>query len=428
MKKTPFQIYDLRKRHAVEKNSLAPYACLSKSAGKTRVYAEPEHGYRTPFQRDRDRIIHSRAFRRLKHKRQVFLTNVGDHYRTRLTHTMEVSQLARTIARALGLNEDLTEAIAIGHDLGHTPFGHLGEVLLNEILQGKHKDRAGFPNQDLGGFKHNYQSLRVLDVLETKYAFPGLNLTGPVREGILKHTRLKRKQIDYPGFIYDGLHFEIDHAVTLEGQIVAMADELAQRTHDLEDGIRAELVDIEDIRRLEIVLIVEEKLRLKSDLPSNREYYQNRIVNGLIDLLVTDLIQNTIKKIEVFCVAEKRFEYFDSMLVSFSKAIDSQQKQLNKFIYQYIIGAPAVNESNEDFRSVLFGLYTAYIHFPELLIEHDDRNYTNNGGRLMAPRMICDHIAGMTDNFALTEYKRLHRMDRIKEAFGGELFEVAWMQ
>lgn len=428
MKKSLFHIYDLRKRHLVEKNSLAPYACLSKSVDKTRVYVEPAHDYRTSFQRDRDRIIHSRAFRRLKHKRQVFLTNVGDHYRTRLTHTMEVSQLAKTMARALGLNEDLTEAIAIGHDLGHTPFGHLGEVLLNEILLGKHKDRTGFPNRNLGGFKHNYQSLRILDLLESKYALPGLNLTGPVREGILKHTRLKRKQIDYPDFIFDGLHFENDYALTIEGQIVAMADEVAQRTHDLEDGIRAGLVDIEDIRRLDIVLIAEEKLNLKPHLPSNREYYRNRIVNGLIDFLVTELIQNTLKNIEAFCVTENRFEQFDKMLVSFSKSIDTLQKQLNKFIYKYIIDVPAVNETNESFRNILLALYSVYIHFPELLIEHDDTNYTNYDTHSVHPRAICDHIAGMTDNFALTEYKRLHRMDRIKEAFDEELFEVGWMQ
>ncbi|MFQ5631131.1 MAG: deoxyguanosinetriphosphate triphosphohydrolase family protein, partial [bacterium] len=334
----------------------------------------------------------------------------------------------RTIARALGLNEDLTEAIAIGHDLGHTPFGHLGEVLLDEILQGKHRARAGFPNRKLGGFKHNYQSLRILDRLELKYVFPGLNLTGPVREGIWKHTQLKRKRIRYPDFTYDGLFFEIDHALTLEGQVVAMADEVAQRTHDLEDGIRAGLVEIEDIRRLDIVLLVEKKLKLKSIASENRELYQNRIVNGLIDLLVTDLIENTLSQIEVFCEQEKRTEHFDSMLVCFSKSIDLLQKHLNKFIYRFIIDVSAVNETDDTFRNVLLGLYSAYAHFPELLIEHNISGFQENGNRGNEPRAICDHIAGMTDNFALAEYKRLYNLNLIKEEFDYDPFEVAWMQ
>ncbi|MGH7449833.1 MAG: dGTP triphosphohydrolase, partial [bacterium] len=256
--------------HNIESHWLAPYACSSVGAHATRRFAENEHKYRTAFQRDRDRIIHSRAFRRLKHKRQVFLITEGDHFRTRLTHTLEVAQISRTMARALGLNEDLVEAIALGHDLGHTPFGHLGETVLNEILQG-YDTLEGLLDPDLalqssegksgfGGFKHNYQSLRVVDVLEQKYEVAGLNLTAPVREGILKHTRLKRGQYEYPSFDVEALAFELDMATTLEGQIVAIADEVAQRTHDLEDGLRAGLVEVEEVRRLEIVQQVEARL------------------------------------------------------------------------------------------------------------------------------------------------------------------------
>ena len=427
MKTNSLKLFDLQKQFAIERCRFASYASFSEDADQTRIHEEPPHLYRTPYQRDRDRIIHSRAFRRLKHKRQVFVTNICDHYRTRLTHTMEVSQLARTIARALGLNDDLAEAIAVGHDLGHTPFGHLGEVLLNEILQGKHRSRVGFPNVNLGGFKHNYQSLRVLDLLEAKYAFPGLNLTAPVREGILKHTQLKKKHISYPDFIYQGLHFDVGYARTLEGQVVEMADEIAQRTHDLEDGIRAGLVDVEDIRQMEIILLVEERLGLKAIAHNGNELYQNRIINGLVDYLVTDLLETTLLHIEQ---AEQHDSShpIDGMLVTFSKPTDALQKQLNKFIYKYIIEVPAVNEHEDLFRNVLLGLYSAYIHFPEVLAQHHVGNYKNSNDKTISPRTICDHIAGMTDNFALTEYQRLHRLKLIREAFDFDLHQFAWMQ
>ena len=237
----------------LEIDTLAAYATKSHGANATRIHGEDEHSYRTAIQRDRDRIIHSRAFRRLKHKQQVFLISEGDHYRTRLTHTLEVAQLARTMANALGLNEILVEAIALGHDLGHTPFGHVGEVVLNDILSGIDNLDGELLRKNRGGFKHNYQSLRVLDKIEKKYQFDGLNLTSFVREGILKHTRLLREKYSYPEFRYEGLNFEIDSATTLEGQVVAICDEIAQRTHDLEDGIRAALVEIEKIRKLKIV-------------------------------------------------------------------------------------------------------------------------------------------------------------------------------
>lgn len=428
MKETKFLFYDSQQQYAGERYRFAPFASFSEQADRTRIHDEPPHRYRTAFQRDRDRIIHSRAFRRLKHKRQVFVTNVGDHYRTRLTHTMEVSQLARTIARALGLNEDLTEAIAVGHDLGHAPFGHLGEVLLNEILQGKHRARAGFPNKNLGGFKHNYQSLRVLDLLESKYAFPGLNLTAPVREGILKHTQMKKKYISYPDFQFQGLNIEFGYAQTLEGQVVEMADEIAQRTHDLEDGIRAHLVDVADIRQLEIVLLVENKLGLKAIAENGNELYQNRIINGLIDFLVTDLLESTLKNLEAYAETQQDWQQINRMLVSFSKPVDVLQRQLNKFIFKHIIEVPEVSDLDDIFRNVLLGLYSAFIHFPEMLTEHHIGNYKNSNEQVISPRTICDHIAGMTDHFALTEYQRLSRMDLIKEAFDFDVQEIVWMQ
>ncbi|RQV97711.1 dNTP triphosphohydrolase, partial [bacterium] len=258
-----FKIRDRKFYEELEDKYLAPYAARSKAAHQTRIHPEKEHPYRTAFQRDRDRIVHSRSFRRLKHKQQVFLISEGDHYRTRITHTMEVSQLSRTLAKALGLNEELVEAIALGHDLGHTPFGHIGEVVLNDILSGKDNLEGVLEGKNLGGFKHNYQGVRVVDLLEKKYEFDGLNLTSPVREGILKHTRLYRARYSYPNFYYDGLHFDLDNATTLEGQVVAISDEIAQRTHDLEDGVRAGLAELEQILELDIIKIVEQKYKLK---------------------------------------------------------------------------------------------------------------------------------------------------------------------
>ena len=428
MQKIQFKVCSREDRHRLEQRSLAPFAKQSDAAYGSRRYAEPEHAYRTAFQRDRDRIIHSRAFRRLKHKRQVFLTNTGDHYRTRLTHTMEVSQIGRTIARALGLNEDLTEAIALGHDLGHTPFGHLGEIILNDILQGKYADRDGFPRCSCGGFKHNYQSLRVVDCLELKYEFPGLNLTAPVREGILKHTGLKRGTIRYPDLDLSDLHFDHDHAFTLEAQAVAIADEVAQRTHDLEDGIRAGLVDIEAVRELEIVGMAEKSLGMGAPQGSDSHLYRNRLINGLINLLVSDIIETTLKKLESFSERKQRLADFDEFLAGFSKGIDPLQKKLNKFIYERIIYQEIVRRADEQAKAVLLGLFLAYSFRPELL--PDDAHHFRSQGEDEAAlaRTICDHIAGMTDNFAVSELRRFVRKGVLADDIRTDLLQMEWMQ
>ena len=241
--------YDKKALEAQEDARLAVYA--SRASRAVRRYPLAEEGktydYRTEYQRDRDRIIHSRAFRRLKHKTQVFIPFEGDHYRTRLTHTLEVTQIARTVARALGLNEDLAEACALGHDLGHTPFGHSGEKVLNRILTGA---EPSFPldaklAEQVGAFKHNYQAVRVVDVLEKRYEHPGLNLTNDTREGILKHTTWRR---DFPFPDVDAEGLNLSSGGHLEGQAVAWADEYAQQAHDLEDGLK--LVDFEKVLAL----------------------------------------------------------------------------------------------------------------------------------------------------------------------------------
>jgi dGTPase len=298
---------ELRDRAELERREAESLAFFAvRSAAATRRLAIPDEGrhfdYRTAFQRDRDRIIHSRAFRRLKHKTQVYVPYTGDHPRTRLTHTLEVGQIARTISRALGLNEDLTEAIALAHDIGHTAFGHSGERALKAELEGRDTE-CRLPEAlvaEVGTFKHNYQSIRVVDLLEHRYEHPGLNLTDQVREGILKHTSYR------PGFPFplpttDGLRLE--HACHLEGQAVALADEIAQQTHDLEDGLYADAVSLEEVERLSAARAVIEKAGDAYSTEHSRWKKAAQLQRGLIHMFVTDAIQTTARNLGQFCEA-----------------------------------------------------------------------------------------------------------------------------
>ena len=422
----------LRDREGLEQQedrTLAPFATLSKGANRTRLRPEAEHRYRTAFQRDRDRIIHSRAFRRLKHKRQVFLTQSGDHYRTRITHTMEVSQLSRTMARVLGLNEDLTEAIALGHDLGHTPFGHIGEVVLHKIMRGKDDLDGVLPGTDFGGFKHNYQSVRVVDKLEMKYDQPGLNLTAPVREGILKHTRLARKAVRYPHFDLSGLHYELNFATSLEGQVVAICDEIAQRTHDLEDGLRAQFVPLEEIRRVRLVRQVEEQNGLEPLLSENPFLYRNLMIRALIEALVSDVLSETARRLEDYVSRKGMRREFDEEIVAFSREMDPLQAELDEFIDREIIYTASIYRADDHAVSLLRLLFKRYVEDPSLLPDYLLHRLEVDGAPLSVERLsrgpeaerlkqrlrndaafvraVCDHIAGMTDNFALAEQERL---------------------
>lgn len=418
---------------ALEEQALAPYANKSRDKHLTRQFKEDEHPYRTAYQRDRDRIIHSRAFRRLKHKRQVFLTTESDHYRTRITHTLEVAQLAGTMARALGLNEDLVEAIALGHDLGHTPFGHLGEVILNEIMTGKRLFREQKGVRNFGGFKHNYQSVRVVDELERKYAFKGLNLTAPVREGLLKHTSLKRGKFAFPDFRYEGLDFERDVCLTIEGQVVAICDEIAQRTHDLEDGLKAGLVSIDRARELSIVKKIDRELDIGEVAGRDPDLYHNLFIRGLINLFVDDVLKVSLINLSDFAKRKDRLSEFDEELVHFSKNLDPLQKELNKFIYKEIIHYSRVKWSDELGEKLLFRLFEAYYLYPEILPDYLLENELNiqpctlaDGSeektKLVARlrqdpgffRTVCDYVAGMTDHYALREAERLAQMDKFK--------------
>ncbi|MCA9734748.1 MAG: dNTP triphosphohydrolase [Deferribacteres bacterium] len=415
-------------RYQIEQAGFSEYAFDGRLAENLRRYQIKSHRYRTALQRDRDRILHSRTFRRLKHKRQVFFINVGDHYRTRITHTIEVAQLSRTIARAMCLNEDLAEAIAFGHDVGHTPFGHLGEVVLSDIMYGNHGDKCGFPQENYGGFKHNYQSLRVLDQLEQKYSYPGLNLSAPVREGILKHTRLKKNVISYPDFNNGDLFFEQEFSSTLEGQIVAVADEIAQRTHDLEDGLRANFVSIDKIQHLDIVQHLEKDTDIDLKLLNDSYQYRNFLITNLIEFLVTDVIENSLRTLQNY--SEKGGEHYPitEHIIDFSTDVLPLQLQLNKFIYQHIIFVPEVQSADEQIKNLVLALFDIYSNDPNELPESTRQKVGFAQSEAARFRIICDHIAGMTDNYAVEQFQKLRAKSQLIPEININVIQPVWIK
>ncbi|MBI4335993.1 MAG: deoxyguanosinetriphosphate triphosphohydrolase [Candidatus Omnitrophica bacterium] len=367
--------------------SLATYAMKS-SASRGRAYKEEEHAYRSAYQRDRDRIIHSTAFRRLEYKTQVFVNHEGDYYRTRLTHTLEVAQIARSIARALRLNEDLVEAIALAHDLGHTPFGHAGERALRELMR------------DHGGFDHNMQGLRVVDMLEEKYPdFPGLNLTWEVREAICKHVTA------YDNPVFSNVkEFEPNLKPTLEAQVVDVSDEIAYDNHDIDDGITSGLLKEEGLCK-DVPIWSQISNRIKMDhaklTPQIRKYL---IVRSLINMQVTDLIENSLKNLKknaVKNVADARRSKI--RLIAFSAPIVKKRlplrDYLQKNLYQHY-RVVRMSDKAVRFISDLFGLYVSK---PEELPPTSHGRIKKDG----VHRAVCDYIAGMTDRYALDEYKKL---------------------
>ncbi|HQR45955.1 MAG TPA: dNTP triphosphohydrolase [Thermoanaerobaculia bacterium] len=435
MPETPLAVAFTKKElEAAEDARLAIYA--ARARGAARRYETSGEGrsydYRTEFQRDRDRIIHSRAFRRLKHKTQVFIPFEGDHYRTRLTHTLEVTQVARTMARALGLNEDLTEACALGHDLGHTPFGHSGEKVLNRILSGAEPALPLEPKvaAQAGAFKHNYQSVRVVDVLEKRYEHPGLNLTNDTREGILKHTTWKR-DFNFPDLDGEGLN--LSSGCHLEGQAVGWADEFAQQAHDLEDGLP--LVGLEKVLTLPIAKTVVEALGESFGSAADPAVKRAMLIRGLIHLLVTDLITASRAALERWLADRKvataaefaaNRRRLPGSLVAPSKTGDRLYRELKEFIYQHVIHSHLVSQHDGRAQLVLTTLFTAYYRNPRLLPDSVLSRYRDLAGvvflrdiplrRLEAEiaanyhrrplflRSIADHLAGMTDSWALAEY------------------------
>ncbi len=370
---------DLEKREEL----LAPYAQKSKLS-KGRVYKEPEHGYRSCYQRDRDRIIYSTAFRRLEYKTQVFVNHEGDYYRTRLTHTLEVAQIARSIARAMKLNEDLVDAISLAHDLGHTPFGHSGEDALHEIMK------------DYGGFDHNTQGLRVVDRLEERYPeFPGLNLTYEVREGIIKHSTA----YDLPR---PAIPFESTASPILEIQVVDVADEIAYDNHDLDDGIMSALIKEEDLKEVPVWARKEKEIR-KLYPRAKEEIKKYQIIRSMIDDQVTDILNQTEANIKRYKIQRSQdVTKTPVRIVTFSKAMENSRKPMREFLqknlYQHY---RVIRMSNKAYRFIT-ALFNIYLDKPEQLPPSTQARLKKEDKH----QVICDYIAGMTDRYALDEYKK----------------------
>jgi dGTPase len=367
---------------ADERARLAPWA--EKSAdSRGRLHAESEHAYRTRFARDRDRIIHSRAFRRLEYKTQVFVYHEGDHYRNRLTHTIEGAQVARTLARALRLNEDLAEAVVLAHDLGHTPFGHAGEHVLDELLEGE------------GGFDHNRQTLRIVDWLEERYPdFRGLNLTHETREGILKHGSDWAHPVPVP---------KLEASPSLEAQVADHADEIAYLNHDLDDGLRSGLLDWEQLQGVRLWAEARASLPARGgDVPER--VLRAQLIRALLDRLVTDLAAETARALaeaRVGSPAEVRRQ--PRPLVRFSREISGLQRELKEFLYAGLYHHPRVLEATKRAERTLGDLYRHYRVQPDALPPHVVARFPEEG----EARAIADYIAGMTDRFALAEHEKL---------------------
>jgi dGTPase len=374
--------YTRQQLEEIEKNTLAPYACLSKDS-KGRQYPEDEPEYRTVFQRDRDRILHTTAFRRLEYKTQVFINYEGDYYRTRLTHTLEVSQIGRTIARALGVNEDLVEAICLAHDLGHAPFGHSGEACLRRLMR------------DHGGFDHNKQSLRIVTNLERRYPdYPGLNLTWEVREGIVKH------ETEYD--IADASDYEPNLRSPMEAQIANVADELAYTTHDLDDGLRSGMITPEMLKGVALWEITAESVGWRS--PVLDELSRHRLIRRLIGIEVDDIIVATDQFVrESLVKSVKDLRNLPYNMINFSEDMQRRNRQLKDFLFTKLYRHHRVMRMAVKAERIISDLYYAYKSNPAMLPFHIQDLIRERG----LERTICDYLAGMTDRFCIDEHNKL---------------------
>lgn len=382
---------------------LAPWAC-DPARSRGRRHAEADAPTRTPFQRDRDRIVHSSAFRRLVYKTQVFLNHEGDLFRTRLTHTLEVAQLGRSMARTLGLSEDLVEAIALAHDLGHTPFGHAGQDALDDCMRG------------YGGFEHNLQSLRVVDRLEERYPdYDGLNLCFETREGILKHcsrANAQRIEADEPDGV--GRRFLERSSPSLEAQLTNLADEIAYNTHDIDDGIRSGLLVIEQLEEVE--LFEQHRRAVLADHPQLKgKRLLHEIIRRMLSALVYDLIDASVARLQAAAPASVDQVRTLSPLVGFSAPVAEQCADLKRFLRHNLYRHAQVVETMERAQQVVQELFQLYLAQPELMSPdyvqrdlHAPRELAASEGK---PRVVADYIAGMTDRYALREHARLTGRD-----------------
>ena len=373
---------------------LAVFAVPS-TGSKGRVYKEDPPDYRSEFQRDRDRIIHCSAFRRLEYKTQVFVNTEGDHYRTRITHSLEVAQIARSISRYLKLNDDLVETLSLAHDMGHTPFGHAGQDALNNCMK------------NFGGFEHNLQSLRIVDVLEERYPnFPGLNLTYETREGILKHCS-KNNALELGEL---GERFIKNHKPSLEAQIANIADEIAYNNHDVDDGLRANLLEINLLNQSELF---EENFKevIKKWKSLSERQMRHEVVRRMINYIVGDLIENSKELIEEFnlkdvnAVRESR-----QSLIKMSKFSEKKHNDLKRILRKELYEHEQVRRMTKQAKKTIQHLFNAYMKNPSFLTNElytKIKKNTKNKHEKEKARIVADYIAGMTDRFALSEYKRI---------------------
>ena len=366
----------------LEDQSLAPYGCHSKHS-RGRFYPESETDYRTAFQRDRDRILHTTAFRRLEYKTQVFINYEGDYYRTRLTHTLEVAQIGRTMARTLGANEDLVEAICLAHDLGHPPFGHSGEVSLARLMK------------DYGGFDHNKQSLRIVTELENRYPdFPGLNLTWEVREGIVKH------ESEYD--VADASQYNPDLRGHLEAQIANVADELAYTAHDLDDGLRLGMITPIMLAGIPLWEIIVESVSWRSPLLEDLD--RHRLIRRLIGTEVSDLVAATDQRLrESNPRSVEDLQRLPYNVIGFSEDMHRRNRQLKDFLYTNLYRHHRVVRMAVKAERIVSDLFHAYRTEPAILPQHIQALVDKRS----LERTICDYIAGMTDRFAVEEHQKL---------------------
>jgi dGTPase len=386
---------------------LASYACRpDQSRGRLHVEAESRH--RTPFQRDRDRIIHSSAFRRLKYKTQVFVYHEGDHYRTRLTHTLEVAQIARTIARAMMVNEDLAEAIALAHDLGHTPFAHMGEEALGRCMDA------------LGGFDHNDQSLRVLYVLEHKYpAFRGLNLTWETLEGVAKHNgpRLRRKQPPslsvLPATLFDlsqKVDLGLDRFASLEAQIAGLADDIAYNNHDVEDGLRANFFTLSELTQMEWIGRIVEKTR--ADWPGIGDHLLvQETIREMIGEMVGDVLAESGRRLKE-CAPESADDIRSApvAMIAFSETMHRQVEALRQFLHQRMYRHYSLQRIWVKVEKIIPDLFGVFMNKQVLMPDPWQRRIEDAGGATndkARARIVCDYVAGMTDRYAIREHERI---------------------
>ena len=375
---------------------LADYACHPETT-RGRLHPEEESTFRTPFQRDRDRIIHASAFRRLKHKTQVFVEHEGDHYRTRLTHSIEVAQVARTIAGALSLNGELTEAVALAHDLGHPPFGHTGEEALDRLMQ------------PYGGFDHNAQAVKIVTRLEQHYAeFDGLNLTWETLEGIAKHNGPVTGELPFALREYNELHdLELDTYASAEAQTAAIADDVAYNNHDLHDGLRAGLFDDDEIA--ELPLVGAAYAQVDAAYPGlaarRRRHEALRRVFGAMVGDVIDTARARLARLGPRDVGDIRAA--GRPMVQFSDAMQQDIASIRRFLFQRMYRAPQVMKKRAEVTEAVDALFPLFLHNPDLMPQEWRGDATSGRDERELARLVADYIAGMTDRFALQEHARL---------------------